>query len=33
MKWKIQAAELVKENHLTQIIALVVSGNQIKNKD
>lgn len=29
MKWEIQTPELVKENHLTQIIALVVSGNQI----
>ncbi len=29
MKWEIQTPELVKEDHMTQIIALVVSGNQI----
>lgn len=29
MKWEIQAPALVKENYLTQIITLVVSGNQI----
>jgi|GEM_PF-6470520 hypothetical protein len=29
MKWEIQTPELVKKDHMTQIIALFVSGNQI----